>query len=247
MRSEPDLDEEIRAAVEAFWWTRDAQQKKQAREGTADAGTRGAVTGGAHMTAIEQLVVKLLCETGLQPDEILTRTALELPGFYRSQKRWDLLVIADKKLIAAIEFKSQVGSFGNNFNNRSEEALGDAEDLWTAFREGRFGHALAPFVGYFFLLEHAPKVTRLVKNAEPHFKVDPIFVEGGKGVSYAMRYEIFLRRLVLERKYTATCLTLSPKVSADTKAAVSFPAEDLAFKRFAAVLQGHAVAFLKSR
>ncbi len=169
------------------------------------------------MTAIEQVVVTLLCETGLPLDAIRTRTSLELPGYYRSQKRWDLLVIADRKLVAAVEFKSQVGSFGNNFNNRSEEAIGDAEDLWTAFREGRFGQSLAPFVGYFFLLEHAPRVALPVKNAEPNFTVDPIFVEGGKGASYARRYEILLRRMILERKYTATCLTLSPRISTGEK------------------------------
>lgn len=247
MGSTPDHDEDLRAAVETFWRIRGTQQQKQVEAGITDAGTRGSVTGGAHMGAIEQVVVNLLSEVGLTPEEVRTRTSLELPGYYRSQKKWDLLVISDKRLIAAVEFKSQVGAFGNNFNNRSEEAIGNAEDLWTAFREGRFGQALPPFVGFFFLLEHANEVTIPVKNAEPYFKVDPIFIEDGKGVSYARRYEILLRRLVLERKYTAACLALSPKVSTGTKATVSFPAEDLAFKRFAASLQGHAVAYLKSR
>ncbi len=40
-----------------------------------------------------------------------------------ARKKWDLLVV-EGCLIAAIEFKSQVGSFGNNYNNRTEEALG---------------------------------------------------------------------------------------------------------------------------
>ena len=48
----------------------------------------------------------------------------------------------------AVEFKSQVGpSFGNNFNNRTEEAIGNAEDIWTAYREGRFGRHRAPLLG----------------------------------------------------------------------------------------------------
>jgi hypothetical protein len=46
-----------------------------------------------------------------------------LPGYFRPTKLWDVLVIHDKRLLAAIELKSQVGpSFGNNFNNRTEEA-----------------------------------------------------------------------------------------------------------------------------
>jgi hypothetical protein len=60
---------------------------------------------------------------------------LTLPGYFRPTKLWDLLVIHKSELIAAIELKSQVGSFGNNFNNRTEEAIGTAHDLWTAYRQ----------------------------------------------------------------------------------------------------------------
>lgn len=146
-----DLDARLRLAVQSFWDTRRAQASKQASKGRVDAGTRGAVTGGAQMGAIEALVVDLICETGLTRAEIRTRNALELPGHYRPEKKWDLLVIADDTLIAAVEFKSQVGSIGNNFNNRAEESIGNAEDLWTAHREGRFGAPppAAPFVGFF--------------------------------------------------------------------------------------------------
>lgn len=240
-----DLDARLRAAVKSFWNTRDAQARKQARSGRSDAGTRGAVTGGAQMAKVEALVVDLLREAGLNPDEVRTRAALELPGYFRPEKRWDLLVIADRTLVAAIEFKSQVGSFGNNFNNRTEEAIGNAADLWTAFRERRFGDPPPPrpFLGFFFLLEDCPAVHRPVKNAEPHFAVDPVFHGNGAGVSYAKRYELLLQRLVLEQKYSATCLALSPRASSE----VSHPTEDLSFKRFAATLQGHAVTFVRGR
>jgi len=50
-------------------------------------------------------------------------------GRFRSSKNWDFLVITPrKKLLVAIELKSQVGSYGNNFNNRAEEAIGSAVD-----------------------------------------------------------------------------------------------------------------------
>ena len=43
--------------------------------------------------------------------------------------------VVDGRLLAVIELKSQVGpSFGNNFNNRTEEAIGSAVDFWTAYR-----------------------------------------------------------------------------------------------------------------
>jgi len=60
-----------------------------------------------------------------------------LPGYFRPTKSWDLVVVSDEQLFASIEFNSHVGpSFGNNFNNRVEEALGSASDLWMAYREG---------------------------------------------------------------------------------------------------------------
>ena len=163
---------------------------------------------------------------------------LPFPGYYRPEKKWDLLVVADGQLLLAVEFKSQVGpSFGNNYNNRTEEAIGNAEDIWTAYREGRFGQHQAPFLGYFFLLEDCPGSTRRYANSEPYFKVDPIF----KGASYAKRYEVLCQRLVLERKYTAACLTLATK---DSPTEVRFPAATLTFRQFAAAAEAHARSFI---
>lgn len=65
------------------------------------------------------------------------RNVVVLPGYFRPTKLWDPLIVNEGRLIAALEFKSQVGpSFGNNLNNRAEEAIGSAHDLWTAYREG---------------------------------------------------------------------------------------------------------------
>jgi hypothetical protein len=239
--SKVSVEERFKQAIESFWTTRKAQQKRQEAKGQPDAGLRGAVTGGAQMGVLEAVVIDLMIEFGLTRADIRSRVSLELPGYYRPEKKWDLLVISDGQLVAAIEFKSQVGpSFGNNFNNRTEEAIGSATDIWTAFREGRFGRGLRPFLGYFFLLEDCPKVHSPVRNSEPYFKVDPIFNKA----SYSKRYEIFCQRLVLERLYDAACLTLSTN-EADTK--ISHPSEDLTFRRFIAVLKGHVDAFVSSR
>lgn len=86
------------------------------------AGTRGVVTGGAQMTALEQLVVDILKQAGLNQFDIRTKRELALPGYYHPEKQWDLLVASKGLLVTAIEFKSQIGpSFGNNFNNRVHE------------------------------------------------------------------------------------------------------------------------------
>src|SRR5207302_2623281 len=145
------------------------------------------------------------------------------------------------RLVMAVEFKSQVGpSFGNNFNNRTEEAIGNAEDIWTAYREGRFGTTPAPFLGYLFLLEDCDRVHAPVGVVEPYFQVDPVF----KGGSYAKRYQVLCERLVLERKYNATCLTLATNANPTR---VTFPRSELSFRQFAAAIEAHARLFMTSR
>ncbi|MGI8406238.1 MAG: PaeR7I family type II restriction endonuclease [Thermomicrobiales bacterium] len=232
-----NLSERFREAVQAFWIGREDALQKQIEAGKVDAGTRGAVTSGGHMSAIEALVVELLEEAGLDRLDVKTKVSLELPGYYRPGKRWDLLVVSGSQLVTAIEFKSQAGSFGNNFNNRVEEAIGNATDIWTAFREGRLGTS-RPFLGYFFLLEDNPQVHAPKINKEPYFKIDPIF----RGASYAQRYSILCQRLVLERLYDGTCLTLATK---STNTEITFPLAEASFERFAAQLQGHAAGLAR--
>jgi hypothetical protein len=232
----------LQEAVQSFWTGRDAQAGKQKEAGKVDAGIRGAVTGGQHMGALETLIVDVLINAGLTQQDIKVRSKLELPGYYRAEKKWDLLVISRGHLVAAIEFKSQAGeSIGNNVNNRSEEAIGTATDLWVAFREGLFRDSRPPFLGYFFLLEDFQKVKRPVGNKEPYFPVDPVF----KGASYTQRYELLCRRLVLERLYTAVCLTLATRPTDEQpQTSVSHPSPDVAFRRFVVALEGHVYAFL---
>lgn len=233
-----NIEQRLRRAIQSYWSARARNKEKQHEGGKIDAGTRSEVTGGTQMGAMEVLVADILCETGLKKIDVKTRTALELPGYYRPEKKWDLIVVSNGQLVTAIEFKSQVGpSFGNNFNNRCEEAIGSAADIWVAYREGRFGKVPAPFLGYFFLLEECEQVRRPVRNVEPYFEVDPIF----RDASYARRYEILCRRLVLERLYTSACLVLATNAR---RTAITQPADDLTFQRFAAALRGHAIAFL---
>jgi len=128
------------AAVRSYWQVRDAQAAKQIEAGKVDAGTRGSVTGGGHLNGVAALLEELFIENGFPPHTIRRTSSIELPGFYRPTKKWDLVVIDDGKLVAAIELKSQVGpSFGNNFNNRTEEAIGNAVDVWRAYEESTFG------------------------------------------------------------------------------------------------------------
>ena len=125
-----DLTDRAGLAVAHYWKTRAGQRDKQKQTGRADQGLRSAVTGGAQMDGFIDLFTELITDSGIPDLYVFRKKAVELPGFFRPTKEWDLLVIKDKVLIAAIEAKSQVGpSFGNNFNNRTEEAMGSALDL----------------------------------------------------------------------------------------------------------------------
>jgi Restriction endonuclease XhoI len=187
-----------------YWQTRAAQRKKQEAEGKADQGLRSAVTGGAQMDGFIDLFTELVTMAGIPRNCIFRKRAVELPGFFRPTKEWDLLVVRERTLITAIEAKSQVGpSFGNNFNNRTEEAIGSAIDLWTAFREKAYLDSPQPFLGYFFMLEDCEASNRPIGVQEPHFKVFSEFV----GASYMRRCEMFCRKLMLARHDTASAFT----------------------------------------
>jgi hypothetical protein len=134
-----ELTADLQKAVIQFWKTRSSQGKAQGnRSGFKDAGNRAMVTGGKQMDGFVSLFARLIENEGI-PSSSIHVDQTTLPGYYRPEKDWDLVVVYEGRLVATIEFKSHVGpSFGNNFNNRVEEALGNATDLNTAYREGAF-------------------------------------------------------------------------------------------------------------
>jgi len=208
MTIDPRWERRIQEAVKHFWQTRQSQASRQGSlTGVRDAGFRTAVTGGKQLDGFVELVRDFLEESGLNRPNIYCERAVEIPGWYRPEKKWDLLVVVDGCLIAAMEFKSQVGSFGNNFNNRTEEALGSATDLWAAYREGAFSPSQRPWLGYVMILEKSEESLRPVGVCEPHYKVFEEF----RGASYAKRYEILLTKLIRDRHYDNAALLLSSR------------------------------------
>lgn len=234
-----NLPERVSKAVAHYWLTREEQTKKQKTTGGGDQGARSAVTGGAQMDGFISLITEIILEAGIEERYVFHNKNLELPGFFRPTKEWDLLVVKDEQLIIALEAKSQVGpSFGNNFNNRTEEAMGSALDLWTAYREGAFNKTVKPWLGYLFLLEDCKESQSPVKVREPHFTVFKEF----KDASYAKRYELFCRKLVRERHYNFSTFLLSDRAKG-AKGFYKEPAEDLTFELYARSLVAQATAF----
>lgn len=171
------------------------------------------------MDGFVDLAAQTVLRAGLPAQSIFrTPGQLTIPGYFRPTKMWDLLVVHEGELVAALEFKSHVGpsfgnfksdvgpSFGNNANNRVEEALGTATDVSIAFREGSFPRQAAPFLGYLILVEEAPASTKAVRATSPHFPPRSEFVDA----SYVDRYGLLCDKLVRESLFTAATAIAAP-------------------------------------
>lgn len=239
-----DLEKELSDAVRHFWTVRGSQLEKQGhKSGQKDAGNRAAVTGGKHGDGFIGLLASILREAGITDAEIFTSTKKTLPCYFRPTKDWDLIVKSGDDLIAVIEVKSHIGSFGNNFNNRVEEALGSATDFWSAYREATFKPSARPWLGYLIMLEDHFKSTRDSKPSKRagHFPIRPEFV----GISYAKRYEIFCERLVRERLYDAACFIMSNNADGLEGKYSEGKNPELYFRKFAISLSAHASAYAR--
>ena len=222
-------------AIRAFWGNRDAALRKHLEAGNSDeAGI--CPKPGKNMDGFLALMLDIVRANGLGEAEIHRKSgSLTLPGYFRPTKFWDLLVIHKGELIAAIELKSQIGpSFGNNFNSRIEQTIGNAHDFWTAYREGAFGSQPRPFLGWLIVVEDAPESNASVRDKSPHFSISEEF----KGVSYLRRYDQFCQKLIREQLYSAAAIVSSPKNAINSGEYVSIsPMTSL--KTFVAKFAGH--------
>lgn len=201
----------LRSAVADYWRVKDGQLAAAEAAQSSAEGTSKAVRGGGHFAPIAALLARFFIEAGYPIDSIATgqrdpRTTL--PGYFRPTKDWDLVVSHRGVLVAAIELKALGGpSFGNNFNNRVEEALGNAVDLSQATRAALVGPE-PPWLGYFFIMEDHPKSRS--PGGRPRGKP---FVSAPEwaGRSYQERFALTGERLLEEGMYDAVCYLVSSR------------------------------------
>lgn len=188
------------------------------------------------MDGFADLVQAVVVANGLPPGSVVRGKGerLAVPGHFRPTKRWDVLVIDKGDLIGVVEFKSQVGSFGNNFNNRCEEAVGVATDFRTASRERSFGAGRRIFRGFLMLVEDCPESRTEVSVGSPHFEVDRVF----KGASYIERYAVLCERMMEEGLYDSASLLVSSSGSGRTRGTFSDAGGAVSMRLFVSALAG---------
>ena len=230
----PDYNESVRRAAEAFWNVRTAQSEKSKSQGVINPGDRSEVTGGQHLNGFQELVVSVFIESGI-PARLIDVKRRPIAGYFRRNKSWDLVVMVEGRVLAIIEFKSMSGKNpGQNFNNRTDEALGQAHDVWKAVeREIITGR---PWLGYFMVLEDTDRFHHPVRAEKTVWDADSVF----DGASYADRYVIFFERMIRERLLDAACLLMGNRKSGN----VAFPSQNLSFDTLAAGIRGRCLQFM---
>lgn len=229
-----DLEPEISSAVQFYWETRSGQAKDQRASENTARGRRAEVLGGGQMDGFAGLVEDLLVAEGVPRDSIVHDFQATLPGFFRHEKEWDTAVVHEGELLAAVEFKSMASSFGNNMNNRAEEAIGSNTDLLEAYEEGVFSPSPQPFLGYLMLMADNEVSRGAVGMREPNFEADEEF----QGASYARRAELLCLRMVRKRLVNGAAFLMSGQEEG-LDGHYSEPNEELQFERFAQALASH--------
>lgn len=231
----PEYGDLVQTAVAAYWNVRQDQAAKSRAQGVLNTGTRAEVTGGRHLDDLQALLVRVFVDGGI-PAHLMDVKKRPIAGYFRRDKSWDIVVMVQNRVAGIIELKSMAGpSGGKNFNNRTDEALGQAMDVWTAVERGLIDTPLRPWLGYFMLLEDSTSFNEPVKARRPVWQPDPAF----DGSSYADRYAIFFDRMVRERLLDAACVVLADKSTGH----VRFPTDTLSFQAFAAAIHGRCLQF----
>jgi len=228
------LESELSDAIQWYWETRSGQGKEQRESEDSTRGRRAEVLGGQQMDGFAGLIEDIVVEAGVPRDSVKHDYHATLPGYFRHEKEWDTAVVHDGELLAVIEYKSQASSFGNNLNNRAEEAIGNNTDLIQAYEEGVFAPSPQPWIGYLMLMADNDESRNVPSVREVNFDVDDEF----RDATYVDRMELLCLRMVRQRLVNESAFLLSDEEQG-IEGEYWEPNEELRFERFARSLASH--------
>ena len=202
-----DLPARVGRAVAHYWETRATQRDKQKQTGKADQGLRSAVTGGAQMDGFIDLFTELIVAAGIPASCVSS-------GRKTLNFRASSVPPRNGTCSSSARTRFSLPSKPSHRSGRPSATTSTIEPKRRWEAPSTFGpptgntpisQALNRFSATSSCWRTATHPTDPVKVQEPHFKVFPEFV----GASYRRRYELFCRKLVLERHYTASAFITS--------------------------------------
>lgn len=188
---------------------------------------------GQHIAPLTSEIVDDMHAIGYESDSVFTdKTNVTLPGWFRLSKQWDITAFENDVLVAAIELKTISSSFGNNANNRAEEALGSVSDVNYATHNHLLEpNDLPPNFGYALLIRKTDKSSKPAQsNARSRYEFDEDFI----GASYIERFTILGKRLLRERIYQAVWVAVVDLENGT----VDEPDPQMTYDKFLAHLKG---------
>ncbi len=232
------MKDSMKSALLRSYDIRQQAAEIQIENGTMDVGLRSQVTSGKHMDEIADLIAKDVVDMGIPQESIYYKKKnVEIPGWFRATKQWDILAFVDDQLVTSIELKSISGSYGNNLNNRTEEALGEAIDAKYAMERGLLNRVTPPILAYALVVKKDDQSKSKCSNPKSHhFEPDPIF----NNTSYLERFRIMCERLRRENIFGAVWFVV---VDPENQT-VEEPVKELSYDAFIAEINGRVNAFL---
>lgn len=224
--------DDLELAIAAYWGRKDEQLAAAQLAGSTAEGSSKAVRGGGHFNPIANLIARFFLDAGYPAESIhAAGSMVRLPGYYRPTKSWDLVVVHDGVLVAAVELKALGGpSFGNNYNNRVEEALGNGIDLERSNWRGLVGRE-KPWLGYFFIIQDEEGSRRAGGPSRPGaFPPEDVW----ERASYQDRFALTGERMLDQGIYDAICYVTSSRDDPGPRE----PSPALDWKHFSAAIQG---------
>ena len=195
-------NEVVLDALSNFWQEKHESVRRNAVLGRDGLGVQA--RDARHMHSLAAFVRQMFIDAGLDQNEVFIDRAI--PGYFRRSKNWDIVAIHKGHLVGVVELKSQVGSEGNNGNNRIEEALGNSFDAGMAQELNRAFGALPVWTAFCVVFGSDPSLARPVRTrGVPLFATDPVF----EGMTYGDQWAIAVERFVQTGAYSAAWMAVT--------------------------------------
>lgn len=193
---------EILDLLEHFWSEKGRAVERSRIDGTVGHGTQA--RDARHMRRLARFVRQMFIDAGLDESDVIVDGVI--PGYYRRSKNWDVVALHKGHLVGVVELKSQVGSEGNNGNNRIEEALGNSFDAhFTQEMTGVFGN-LSMWRAFCMVFGSDMSTAAPIRiSKRPLFEFDPAFVP----MTYGSQLVVMTERMMQTGVYDAAWLVTS--------------------------------------